>query len=194
MTQIHANHVALLVRSVDRTAALLSKYGFDIGPAENWEGEGTKEIYVERRLGNSLLVMEPVKPGAYERAMAKRGPGLHHFAIDVANLDDFLTSISGSGWLLHPSSVKTISATRTAYLARPGFPALIEVQEKKEITPKQPLVTRVELNFPREHQTLVQAIGLAEIVLPAEHAASIRLGSKVFSIQALCEGSREALL
>jgi hypothetical protein len=126
------SHVALLVRSVNKTAEFLRRFNFKVEQAEEWDGEGTKEIYVEKELSNSLLLMEPIKPGAYQRAMEKRGPSLHHLAIDVPKLEEFLISIAGSGWLLHPRSVETIPRVRTAYLSRPGFPALIEVQEKAE--------------------------------------------------------------
>lgn len=82
------NHVAILVRSVDSAATFLSSYGFHTGPKETWDGEGTAEIYVgcEDQTAK-LLLMEPVKQGAYTRAMEKRGPGLHHIAIDVMNLE-----------------------------------------------------------------------------------------------------------
>lgn len=41
-----------------------------------------------------------MKEGAYTRAMKKRGPGLHHIAVDVLNLESFVDDLSGSGWLL----------------------------------------------------------------------------------------------
>ena len=55
-----------------------------------------------------------------------------HLAIDVLNLESYIESLAGSGWLLHPISIKTMKQSQTVYLARPGFPGLIEVQERKE--------------------------------------------------------------
>lgn len=162
--EIRPSHVALLVRSVDQSANFLKKFGFQIGPAEIWEGEGTKEVYIELGKCNSLLLMEPAKPGAYQRAMEKRGPGLHHLAIDVLNLEEFLLSIASSGWLLHPNSVKTIAQSKTAYLARPGFPALIEVQEKEKLSQHRPFVSRIEIPFDKSLSRLLPAIGLDEVV------------------------------
>src|SRR4051812_39623811 len=81
----------------------------------------------------ALFLIETVKTSAYQRAIEKRGPGLHHLAIDVLHLEDYLLSLAGSGWLLHPKSVKTMRDSKTAYLARPGFPGLIEVQERKKL-------------------------------------------------------------
>ncbi len=78
------NHVALLVPSVVRAAEALRGYGFSIGEVEEWEGELTREIYVGYGAKASLLLMEPAgETGSYRRALEKRGPGLHHLAVDV---------------------------------------------------------------------------------------------------------------
>lgn len=61
----------------------LQQFDFQMGPEEKWEGEGTLEIYIEREKGNSLLLMEPIRAGAYQHALEKRGPGLHHLAINL---------------------------------------------------------------------------------------------------------------
>jgi hypothetical protein len=181
------NHVALLVRSAERTASYLRNLGFQTGPAEEWDGEGTLEIYVEREKGNSLLLMQPVKPGAYQRAMEKRGPGLHHLAIDVQSLEEFFISISSSGWLLHPTSIRTIQKTRTAYLARPGFPALIEVQEKPEMKMAPIFVESLGLRFSRDLSGLAPAIGLSNVT-SCEDEPWISCGGQKFNISSLCLG------
>ncbi len=179
---IKPSHVALLVRSVDLSARYLESFGFQISPSEIWEGEGTKEIYVERDRCNSLLLMEPTKPGAYQRAIEKRGPGLHHIAIDILNMDEFLHSIAGSGWLLHPSSIKTIAQSKTAYLARPGFPALIEVQERDKLSEQEPFVSRIEISFEKDLVRLLPILGLEGFIVPSSQRSSITLGSKVISL------------
>lgn len=97
------NHVALLVPSVQKASAFLTPLGFMINAAAEWEGEGTLEIYVgdlKNQMAN-LLLMEPVKEGAYTRAMKKRGPGLHHLAIDVLDVEEIrLSQISARDLLL----------------------------------------------------------------------------------------------
>jgi hypothetical protein len=164
---IQPSHIAVLVPSVRRAADRLKQFNFQIGPEEIWDGEGTKEIYIEREKANSLLLMEPVKAGAYQRALEKRGPGLHHLAIDVLNLDSFIESLGGSGWLLHPISNKTIKQSQTAYLARPGFPALIEVQEQKELSQKSLFVDGILIPFEQNFLSLLDSIGLSAIVKPS---------------------------
>src|SRR3989338_745698 len=164
MIKIFPSHVAVLVPSVRKTSEYLRQFGFQIGKEEEWDGEGTREIYVERDKANSLLLMEPIKPGAYQRAIEKRGPGLHHLAINVSDLDIYLESLTGTGWLLHPKSIKTMKQVRTAYLARPGFPALIEVQERKEILDHPLFVNEILIPIAPTLSNLITHIGLDGIV------------------------------
>src|SRR5687767_4675758 len=93
------SHVALLVPSVLKAADHFRQLGFEIGEEEIFAE--TREIYVEGSERNSLLLMEARETGSYRRALKKRGPGVHHLAIDVLDIQEFLTSISESGWLLH---------------------------------------------------------------------------------------------
>lgn len=180
------SHVALLVPSVDQAAAVLRSYGFEPEAPAFWEGEGTKEIYVGLPAANALLLMEPAKPGAYERALKKRGPGLHHFAIDVPALDPFISSIAGSGWLLHPRSLETIARVRTAYLARPGFPGLIEVHEK-EPSGAADFVTKVRHPLDPELRKLLAPVGLAQLFHAAAGAPTLELnGGTEIPLASLC--------
>jgi methylmalonyl-CoA/ethylmalonyl-CoA epimerase len=160
------NHVALLVPSVKKSAAVLAAYRFPIGPAEEWEGEGTLEVYVGDQSAKSglLLLMEPVKEGAYARAMQKRGPGLHHLAVDVLDLGGFIDGLSGSGWLLHPKSLKTIKDTQTAYLARPGTPMLIEVQEREAPANKPGFVQNIGMPLSARDARMLGALGLGQVL------------------------------
>lgn len=161
---IGLSHVALLVPSARIAADKLKLLGFEVGPEEVWEGEGTKEIYIERNRTNSLLLMEPTKQGAYTRAIEKRGPGIHHIAIDVSNLEVYIDSLSQTGWLLHPKSIHMMKHVKAAYLARPGFPTLIEVQQKNEFSSLNPFVSRIGLSFDSSLNRLLAPIGQSEIV------------------------------
>lgn len=158
------NHVAILVSSVDDAAQHLSQFGFPVGPKEIWDGEGTAEIYVgEKGQIAKLLLMEPVKPGAYGRAMEKRGPGLHHIAVDVTSLEEFVTTLGGSGWYLHPHSLMTCRKTKTAWLARPGTKMLIEVQEREALDVASAFVSRLEVPLTSKEQTMVTALGIGTL-------------------------------
>lgn len=177
------NHVALLVRSVRRAATHLATLGFQIGEEAEFESEGTREIYVEKDQNNSLLLLEAIKPGPYLRALEKRGPGLHHLAIDVLNLESYIDSLSGSGWLLHPMSLQTIKH-RTAYLARPGFPGLIEVQQREAPKGREVFVKEVAVPFESKFAVLLGPIGLENIVRSVSATASpyLKVGGHVLPL------------
>ena len=185
MTKIIPSHVAVLVPSVRKAAEHLKKFNFQIGKEEVWEGEGTREIYIERDKNNSLLLMEPIKQGAYQRALEKRGPGLHHLAIDVLNLEASIESLSGSGWLLHPMSIKTIKQVKTAYLARPGFPALIEVQQKEKFTEAMLFVEEISIPLDSKISHLIQWIGLENIVKASSNPISFLMDGTRIQMQDL---------
>lgn len=185
LQRVLPNHVAILVPSVRKAADYLSQFNFQIGKEEVWDGEGTKEIYIERDKSNSLLLMEPIKPGAYQRALEKRGHGLHHLAIDVLNMDSFIESIIGSGWLLHPVSLKTIKQSQTAYLAKPGFPGLIEVQQRDEILARSLFVSEINLSLDAKSESLLTAIGLNQIVKNDSGPSSLLLGGHRIELKRL---------
>ncbi len=182
--KILPSHVAVLVPSVRKAADRLQKFDFQIGKEEVWDGEGTKEVYVESDKGNSLLLMEPIKPGAYQRAFDKRGPGLHHLAVDVLNLESYVESLAGSGWLLHPMSVRTMKQSQIAYLARPGFPGLIEVQERKELVERPIFVDRVEIPLDSQLHRLIGPIGLSEVLVSSKEL-SFSLSGRLIAMKDL---------
>jgi hypothetical protein len=167
MIQTLPSHVALLVPSARKAADYLSQFGFQIGPEDRFADIGTLEIYVEGSKTNSLLLMEATGPGPYQRAFDKRGPGLHHLAIDVINLQSFIDSIAVSGWLLHPKSLKTLSH-QTIYLARPGFPGLIEVKQKDRLGTADLFVKEINLNLDSNATALLKAIGLTSVIKPGK--------------------------
>jgi catechol 2,3-dioxygenase-like lactoylglutathione lyase family enzyme len=121
------DHVALLTADLDASAARLQPLGLAPGPVEEFPGEGTREQYWGEGAVR-LLVLQPLgEGGPYARALSKRGPGLHHVAVAVPDLDAFLAGVSG--WLLLPSSFATRAASDTVWLARPGIGALVEVYQ-----------------------------------------------------------------
>lgn len=158
------NHVAVLVPSVKKAAEYLKQFHFDIGPEEEWDSEGTKEIYVQCGAPNSLLLVEAIKDGPYKSALNKRGPGIHHYAIDVLDLEMYIESITSSGWHLHPVSLKTIKQSKTAWLTRAGFPGLIEVHEKKKLNEGSFFIEKISLNLNSDHLKLLPAVGLDAII------------------------------
>lgn len=163
------SHVALLVSSVEKSAEFLRTQGVRTGEVETFDSEGTKEVYVgsygsQRGL---LLLLEAISKGAYQRALEKRGPSLHHLAIDVLNVEKFLPMAEKAGWQIHPITEKTLSH-HTAWLFCKGIPALIEVHQRKELSSKSPKVSKIEMPIQREQISLFEAIGLGNTVSAGE--------------------------
>lgn len=179
------NHVALVVASVRKAADYLESFGFHIGEEEHFDGEGTKEIYVESQKGNSLLLMEPLAFGPYRRALEKRGPGLHHIAIDVLDLESYVESLGGTGWLLHPMSLKMMRKSKTIYLARPGFPGLIEVQERKELSQKLFFVNEITVKMDTSLVRLLRPVGLDKMIVVSDADESILLNEERIELKKL---------
>lgn len=146
MATFQLDHVALLVKSVEATSKRLAALGWPVNDIESFPGEGTRECYVGSPDHTArLLLCEAADPdGPYGRALAKRGPGIHHVAVNVTALDDYIDDLSGSGWLLLPQSLRTIRDGRTAWLARPGTGLLVEVHERTS-KDRPAFLTRLEI-------------------------------------------------
>lgn len=182
------NHVALLIPDAVKAGEYLKSFDFKVGTAGVWEGEGTLEIYVgdlQSQMGN-LLLMQPIKDGAYARAMAKRGAGLHHIAIDVLDLEAYIDQLSGSGWLLHPKSLQTIKHSQTAYLARPYVPALIEVQQKNTLSESPHFITGMTIPMlSSQSLKMLNSIGLNQIQSSADAEMTLHMNGEIVSFKDL---------
>lgn len=123
------DHVAVLVEDIEATVAAWELP--DAQTIEEFPSEGTRELYCGTP-GQSgrVLLMQSIGPGPYERAMSKRGAGLHHIAFSVDDLIDFVSTVADSGWLLHPKSLETYASSQQVWLCRPGFPCLVELNER----------------------------------------------------------------
>ena len=101
------------------------------------------------------------------------------------NLEDYIQSLSGSGWLLHPRSLITIKEIQTAYLARPGFPGLIEVQERKELQDLKLFVNHIDLKMEPSLAGLLKHIGLDEIVRQVSTETTLSLNENDIKLEEL---------
>lgn len=125
------NHVAILVKSIESALEQNPFSSADIGEIEEFPSEGTRELYVGSPVMGRILFMQAIGEGPYQRALEKHGAGLHHIALDVENIDEFVRQLSGSGWYLHPVSLDYYKKRKQVYLCRPGTPVLMEIQERQ---------------------------------------------------------------
>lgn len=175
------DHVALLVESVMAGRRFCAEQGYALGPVDEFPAEGTRECYVgEAHASGRLLLMEPIADGPYRRAMAARGPGLHHIGIAVPDLDAYVLGLPRSSWYLHPRCLPTLRTGQLAWLARPGTPLLVEVAQSEASAPssRQPFCTKLEIAQGMVQPSLLQALGLAGIVCSSDDDNWLAIGER----------------
>jgi len=161
--RIEFDHVGILVNDVIGGLEPVRSNGWPIGEIEEFPSEGTKEVYIGAESSSGrLLLIEPIGEGPYREAMAKRGPGVHHLAINVDDVMEFTRRVSGSGWYLHPTSLNTFEEFKTVWMARPGVPLLVEVVQRSPMADSETVefVTRIEMPLPGTKPLLASAVGL----------------------------------
>ena len=184
------DHVALLVPRIEPVLEKLGDLAAEAGEIEEFPSEGTRELYVggEGRVARLLLMQARGGAGPYARALAKRGPGLHHVALLVPDLDAFLAGVRG--WLVHPACLPGLASTRTLWLARPGISTLVEVQEA-EPGSGEPVVEQVEIPASGELAELLDLrVGeerVAGLLPSSDHACWLRLGGRRFAVAELLD-------
>ncbi len=174
------DHVALLVPDVARALAGARALGLEGGPIEAFPGEGTREVYCGSGAAR-LLLIEAAGPGPYARALARRGPGLHHVAVAV---EDGAAFAASSGWLLHPRTLET--QPQTLWLARPGVGTLVEVMHGAQPDGAPRVVEAVEVPLAGAPASLLEPLGLMPSV---DGEAWLRVGGR----RVAARGGLEAL-
>lgn len=133
------SHVAVLVKDVKESAARFRPLSLQTSEEKEYSEEGTREIYVGGDRSSSLLLVQAISEGPYQRAMEKRGVGLHHIAINVPHLGTAVLDACDAGW-----KKLEFMTEKSAYLSSPGFPGLIELQEMPHVKGK-PVVEKLLL-------------------------------------------------
>jgi len=189
---IPLDHVALLVRSVEDTAAHLERaFGLVPNAAKSFEREGTREVYLgPADASGRVLLIEPAHiDGPYARALSRRGPCLHHVAFVVPNLRAFVAGLSGSGWFLHPISLESAEQQRTVWLVRPGVECLVEIVETTDPAEKPNReVESVAVPTRPETRTAIEnlrTLGLGGVSASDDPKGQITLGGRTLTIPEL---------
>lgn len=189
MARMSIDHVAVIVRSIEDA---VERFGLsaDLSAIAEFPGEGTRELYLGgSKLPGRLLLTQPLGPGPYERAMGKRGPGLHHVAFAVPDLGAFTQTIEATGWLLHPASLRTMTEVRQIWLCRPGVRILVEVSEGARRYEGDPLVERVTVPATRDTERLVAALDVDGLGCTVGEPASLRVSGREINLEATLGGA-----
>lgn len=142
------DHIAILTTSLEQCAKQLPP-AFTLYKVEEQPAEGTREQYAATGIDGQpmLLMLEPIAPGPYQRAMDKRGPGLHHLGCVTDSLDQGIAHFASRGLLLHPVSVKTYPRG-VVWMCRPRVPFLIELAQTSAAS--DGAQTDVVISLPRQ--------------------------------------------
>lgn len=92
------NHVAIAVKNVEETARIFEKIlGVKATKAEVMPEHGVKALTIP--LGNAHIeLMEPLDPnGGIAKFIEKKGEGLHHISLGVADIDGALAAVESKG-------------------------------------------------------------------------------------------------
>lgn len=130
--QLHLDHVAIATPDLDAGAAPYVALGLaPEGPDEDVETQGVRVRAFH--VGDSLVeLLMPTRPDSPIAAfLEKRGPGLHHVAFRVPNLDAEMARLAGEGArLLNDTPRPGRAGTRVAFLhPKWGGGTLIELVE-----------------------------------------------------------------
>lgn len=95
------DHVAIAVASIDDAlAALQPVTGAESTHRERVEAQGVELVFLGTGDGR-LEILQPLSPDSpVGRFLEKRGPGLHHIAYRVADVDATLRDLAGRGFEL----------------------------------------------------------------------------------------------
>jgi methylmalonyl-CoA/ethylmalonyl-CoA epimerase len=180
------NHVAVLVNDLDSVLKNSRFQAEMTGPIETFPSEGTRECYIGLpKQSGKLLLLQPDGDGPYQRAMLKRGPGLHHIAIDVTDIQEFVDQITGTGWYLHPISLKYYKLCKQVFLARPGVNVLVEIQEQKTLQNGPLFIEQLLLDI--EQFDLIDALRCENLRKHHEHV--LKTAEREFKISDLIKSS-----
>jgi methylmalonyl-CoA epimerase len=95
MTQI--DHLGIAVKSLAEAKKFYETLGLEIMPEEVVEGEKVRVAMVP--VGESRIeLLEPTSPDStIAKFLEKRGPGLHHVALQVTNLVERVEELKAAG-------------------------------------------------------------------------------------------------
>jgi methylmalonyl-CoA/ethylmalonyl-CoA epimerase len=91
------DHVGVAVASLEAAAATWRLLGLDVGPPEEVAGSGVRVAFVTIG-GARVELLEPLAADTpVGRFLSRRGPGLHHVAWRVDDLEDALARLAAAG-------------------------------------------------------------------------------------------------
>ncbi len=103
-------------------------------------------------------------------------------AFHVEDLSGFIESISGTGWLLHPQSLRTMKRFKQVWLCRPGVKTLVEVIKGKPSYHGDPVVTRVGVSVDTGLAGLISALHIDAVSAVVDGPSTLTIDGRVVEV------------
>jgi len=118
MTETRLNHVALIVADMDAALRLWRDcLGLPLQQPRQHLAEESVDMALLGLGETALELLEPVDDGGgLARFMAKRGPGLHHICLEVADLEATMQALRDSGYTLINDQPRQRDGLRYAFV------------------------------------------------------------------------------
>jgi methylmalonyl-CoA/ethylmalonyl-CoA epimerase len=116
--QLPLDHVAIAVESIASSQPLFeSLLGAAGSPVEHIASQGVSVVFIGSGAGRVELIEPEAADTPVGRFLARRGPGLHHIAYRVADIDAALARFAADGFdLIDKSARRGAHGKRVAFL------------------------------------------------------------------------------
>ncbi|MFH1502137.1 MAG: methylmalonyl-CoA epimerase [Candidatus Eisenbacteria bacterium] len=128
------DHISILVENVDSAMEFyVDLLGLEVVKVENSELHGVRAAFL--RAGDVMVeLIEPLGPGPLQNLLEKRGPGFHHVAFEVPDLERALSDVATAGVRVIDEKPKPgVEGGRISFLhPKSTQGSMIELCDKKE--------------------------------------------------------------
>ncbi len=127
------DHVGLVVKNTDEMMALLSRlFGFEVEESRTEPDAGFKSTRMSK--GDvAFELLEPIGPeGMIQKFIEKRGGGMHHVSIQVADLEEEMKRLKSLGVQFSSEEPTLVDDTKVVFIhPRSMNGLLIELIQRK---------------------------------------------------------------
>lgn len=112
------NHVAIIVPDLDQALGFWrDTLGLPLSHVEEVTGQESLVAFLPTGESEVELVKPTTDASGAAKFLAKRGPGLHHIALEVDNLDDMLPQLKAKGVrLINETPIVAAGGFRAAFI------------------------------------------------------------------------------
>lgn len=115
------DHVGIAVKSIAAARGFYEGLGMVCGAVEEITAEGVRVAMLSGVAGSRVELLEAVDGrSAVGRFVAKRGEGMHHVALRVANVDAELARMKAAGMRLANDTVRVGAGGRRYFFVHPA--------------------------------------------------------------------------